>query len=54
MRYNVKIKLNKKVIFEIELDADNENQAMEFAYEQLEMQSYAEPTIISEREAIKE
>ena len=54
MRYNVKIKLNKNTIFEIELEARNEVEAMEFAYEQLEMQSYAEPTIISEREVIKE
>lgn len=54
MRYNVKIKLNKKVIFEIELDARNEVEAMEFAYEQLEMQSYAEPTPIDSRKEITE
>ena len=45
MKYNVKIKLNKNTIYEVEVDADNENQAMEFAYDQLEMDSYAEPTL---------
>ena len=54
MKYNVKIKLNKNTIYEVEVEARNEVEAMEFAYEQLEMQSYAEPTIISEREVIKE
>lgn len=42
MKYNVKIKLNKNTIYEVEVEADNENQAMEFAYDQLELNSYAE------------
>ena len=42
-KYNVKIKLDNKTIYEVEVMANNENQAMEFAYEQLEMNSYAEP-----------
>ena len=42
MKYNVKIKLNKETVYEVEVEACNENQAMEFAYELFEMNSYAE------------
>ena len=48
MKYNVKIKLNKNTIFETEVEACNENQAMEFAYDMLELNSYAEPELIKE------
>ena len=48
MKYNVKIKLNKNTIYEVEVEAFNENQAMEFAYDMLERDSYAEPTMVME------
>lgn len=41
-KYNVKIKLDKNIIYEVEVEAWDETQAMEFAYELLEMNSYAE------------
>ena len=45
MKSNVKIKLNKTVIYEVEVEANNENEAMEFAYDMLERDSYAEPKL---------
>jgi hypothetical protein len=42
MKYNVKIKLNKETIYEVEVEANNEVEAMEFAYDQLELNSYVE------------
>lgn len=48
MRYNVKIKLNKNTIYEVEVEADNESDAMCFAYDQMEIDTYAEPTMIME------
>jgi len=42
MKYNVKIKLDKETIYEVEVEARNENEAMEFAYDMLESDSYAE------------
>jgi len=42
MRYTVDIKLNKNVIYTVEVEAHNEVEAMEFAYDQLELNSYAE------------
>ena len=42
MRYTVHIKLNKETLYTVEVEADNEVQAMEFAYDQLELNSYAE------------
>jgi hypothetical protein len=50
MKYNVKIKLNKNTIYEVEVEAHNEVEAMEFAYDQMEMDTYAEPTRITEAE----
>jgi hypothetical protein len=48
MKYNVKIKLNKNTIYEVEVEANNEVEAMEFAYDQMEMDTYAEPTMVKE------
>ena len=48
MRYNVKIKLNKDTIYEVEVEAHNEMEAMCFAYDQMEMDTYAEPIMITE------
>jgi hypothetical protein len=48
MRYNVKIKLNKNTIYEVEVEAHNEAEAMCFAYDQMEMDTYAEPERIVE------
>lgn len=42
MKYNVQIKLNKKVLYEVEVEADNEVEAMEFAYDMMEHDTYAE------------
>ena len=42
MKYTVKIKLDKETIYEVEVEAHNEVEAMEFAYDMLEMNSYAE------------
>lgn len=50
MKYNVKIKLNKNTIYEVEVEADNEKDAMCFAYDQMEMDTYAEPERIMEAE----
>ena len=50
MRYNVKIKLNKNTIYEVEVEAHNEAEAMCFAYDQMEMDTYAEPTMVKEAE----
>lgn len=50
MKYNVKIKFNKKVLYEVEVEADNEMEAMCSAYDFLEMDTYAEPTLITEAE----
>ena len=46
MRYNVKIKFNKKVLYEVEVEANNEVEAMEFAYDMMEMDTYAEPELM--------
>ena len=48
MRYNVQIKLNKEVLYEVEVEANNEMEAMCFAYDMMEMDTYAEPTLIVE------
>ena len=48
MKYNVKIKLNKNTIYEVEVEARNEVEAMEFAYDQMELNTYAEPTMVKE------
>ena len=48
MRYNVKIKLNKDTIYEVEVEANNEMEAMCFAYDMMEHDTYAEPTMITE------
>ena len=48
MKFNVKIKLNKKTIYEVEVEADNEMEAMCSAYDFLEMDTYAEPARIVE------
>lgn len=50
MKYNVKIKLNKKTIYEVEVEARNDVEAMEFAYDQMEMDTYAEPERMVEAE----
>jgi hypothetical protein len=50
MKYNVKIKLNKNTIYEVEVEAENERDAMCFAYDQMEMDTYAEPIRITEAE----
>lgn len=47
MRYNVKIKLGENTIYEVDVEALDEESAMEFAYEQMEMDTYAESTMIS-------
>lgn len=41
-QYHVQIILGGKVIYETDVVADSEDQAREFAYDQLEMNSYAE------------
>ena len=48
MRYNVDIKYNGNTLFSVEVEANNEVEAMEFAYDQMEMDTYAEPTMIKE------
>ena len=48
MRYNVKIKLNKNTLYEVEVEAHDETEAMEFAYGQMEIDTYAEPERIAE------
>ena len=42
MKYTVDIKLNKKVLYTVEVEANNEVEAMEFAYDMLELDTYAE------------
>ena len=46
MKYNVKIKFNQTTIYEVEVEADNETDAKEFAYDLMEMNTYAEPVPI--------
>ena len=41
-RFLVKIRLGDKVLYEVIVVARNEKEAMEFAYDQLELNSYAE------------
>jgi hypothetical protein len=48
MRYNVKIKLNKNTLYEVEVEARNEAEAMCFAYDQMELNTYAEAKRIYE------
>lgn len=48
MRYNVKIKLGENTIYEVEVEALDEESAMEFAYEQMEMDTYTELTMIND------
>jgi len=48
MKFNVKIKLNKDTIYEVEVEANNEMEAMCFAYDRMELDTYAEPTMIVE------
>ena len=48
MKYNVKIKFNQTTIYEVEVEADNETDAKEFAYDLMEMNTYAEPVLIDE------
>ena len=48
MRYNVQIKLNKEVLYEVEVEANNEMEAMCFAYDQMELNTYAEAKRIYE------
>ena len=42
MRYSVDIKLHGNTLFSVEVEANNEAEAMEFAYDQMELQTYAE------------
>jgi hypothetical protein len=42
-----KVKVNGKV-YEVEVEARNEAEAMCFAYDQMEMDTYAEPTMVKE------
>ena len=42
MKYTVRIKTNGKTIYEVEVEACDENQALEFAYDMFEHDSYAE------------
>jgi len=42
MKYTVDIKYDHKVLVTFEVEADNEQQAMEFAYDQFEYYSYCE------------
>jgi hypothetical protein len=42
MKYTVDIKLDEDTIYTVEVEANNEVEAMEFAYDQLELNSYAE------------
>ena len=39
---------NGTILFSVEVEANNEVEAMEFAYDQMEMDTYAEPTMIKE------
>jgi hypothetical protein len=48
MKYSVDIKLGNKVLYTVEVEAHNEVEAMEFAYDQMEFNTYAEPTMITE------
>lgn len=48
MKFNVKIKLDKEVLYEVEVEANNEMEAMCFAYDMMEHDTYAEPTMIVE------
>lgn len=41
-RFLVNIKLGDKVLYDVAVVANNEKEAMEFAYDQLELNSYAE------------
>ena len=47
MKYNVKIKFNQTTIYEVEVEADNETDAKKFAYDLMEMNTYAEPVPIN-------
>ena len=47
MKYNVKIKFNQTTIYEVEVEADNETDAKKFAYDLMEMNTYAEPVLIN-------
>ena len=49
-KFLVKIKLGDKVLYDVIVVANNENEAMEFAYDQLELNSYAEAREIKELE----
>lgn len=42
MKYIVDIKYCKNIVFTIEVEANNEVEAMEFAYDQFELYTYAE------------
>lgn len=44
MIYNIDIKINKKVIYSCEVEARDEEQAREFAYDMMEWGTYAEAT----------
>ena len=46
MKYNVKIKFNQTTIYEVEVEADNETDAKKFAYDLMEMNTYADPVLI--------
>jgi hypothetical protein len=48
MKYSVDIKLGNKVLYTVEVEAHNEMEAMCFAYDQMEMDTYAEPTMVKE------
>ena len=48
MKYNVDIKYNGNTLFSVEVEARNEVEAMEFAYDQMELNTYAEAERIYE------
>ena len=48
MRYNVDIIYCGNTLFSVEVEANSIEQAREFAYEQMEMYTYAEATLIVE------
>jgi len=48
MRYSVDIKLHGNVLYTVEVEAHNEVEAMEFAYDQMELNTYAEANRIYE------
>ena len=48
MKYTVDIKYCGNTLFSVDVEANNEVEAMEFAYDQLELNTYAEANRIHE------